>query len=82
MDLRHILVVCGIRDLRNPEWNRLMQLYIDYQGFTGIYGFSMVRIKDAPHMIKDHNLVPNQYAHVGTTQQHKSRVLVWRAKYF
>ena len=60
MYLSNILVVCGIPDLNNTSRNRPTHLCIDSQGFTGIDYLSMLCIKDIPHMIKYHNLVPNQ----------------------
>ena len=75
-----MLVVCGIIDLHNPAGNCPTQLFIYSQGFTGIDDLSMIRIKDVPHMIKDHNSVPNQDAHLGTFKQRKLQVLVWRTK--
>ena len=58
-----------------------MQLFIYSQGFTGIYDFTMLRIKNVPHMIKDHNLVPNKEAHLGAIQQRKLQVLMWWESY-
>ena len=54
-----MLVVCGIPDLHNPEGNCPTQLFIDSQGFTGVDDFIMLHIKDVPHIIKYHNLVPS-----------------------
>ena len=82
MDLRNMLVFCGIPYLKNPAGNFLTQLFIDTQGFTGVEDCIMLRIKDVPHMIKDHNSVPNQEALLGDIHQHKLQALVWRAKYF
>ena len=72
-----MLVVCGILDLQNSAGNRLTHLFIYSQGFIGIDDFSMLRVKDVPHMIKDHNLVPNQEAHLVVIQQCKLQALVW-----
>ena len=58
--LRNMLVVCGIPSLKNPARYRPTQLFIDSQGFMGVDDFTMLRIKYVPHMIKYHNLVPNQ----------------------
>ena len=80
MDLRHILVVCSIPDLQNPAGKFPTQLFIDSQGFTAIANFSMIRIKDAPHMIKDHNSLPNQEARLDAIQQRKLQALVWWEK--
>ena len=52
-----MLVVCGITDMKNPAWNLPTQLFIDFQGFTGIDDLYMICIKDAPHMIKNHDRV-------------------------
>ena len=82
MDFRHILVVCGITDQHKPAGNRLTQLFIDSQLFLGIDDFSMIRIKDVPHTIKDCNLVPNQEAGLGYIKQCKTKTLVWWEKYF
>ena len=60
-----LFFVCGITDLHNPAWNRPTQLFIDYQRFRGIDDFTMLLIKNVTHMIKDHNLVPNQEALLG-----------------
>ena len=68
MHLRHILVICGITDLQNPAGNHPTHILIYSQGFKGIVNFSMLRIKDVPHKINDHNLVPNQLARLGTIQ--------------
>ena len=42
----------------------------------------MLRNKYAPHMIKDHNLVPNKEAHLGAIQQRKFQALLWWTKDF
>ena len=60
MHLRHILIICGIEDLQNPAGDHPTQIFIYSQGFTGIGNFSILRIKDVPHKINDHNLLPNQ----------------------
>ena len=77
MDLRHMIVVCGITDLQNPARNCLTHMFIDYQEFAGIDDFYMRGIKDLPYMINDHNLVPNQEALLGAIKYHKLQVLVW-----
>ena len=69
MDLRHMLVVCGIMYLQNLAVNILTQLFIDYQSFIGVGDLSMLSIKDVPRIIKDHNLVPNQEARLGAILQ-------------
>ena len=69
MDLRNIIFVCGNTDLHNSVGNCPTKLFIDSQGCTGIDNFSMLHIKDIPHMIKDHNLVPNQKVSLGNIQQ-------------
>ena len=43
--LGHMLIVCGILDMQIPEGNRPTYIFIDFQLFTGIEGFSMLRIK-------------------------------------
>ena len=63
-----MLVVCGITDMKNPAGNLPTQLFIDFQGFAGIDDLSMIRIKDVHNMKNDHNLAPNQEAHLGTIQ--------------
>ena len=80
MDLRHMHVLCGIPDLNNLGGNFPTQMFIDSQGFKRMDDFYMLRIKDAPHMINDHNLVPNQDARFGAIQQSKLQALVWWAK--
>ena len=60
--LRAMLLVCGIPDIQNATGNRPTLLFIESQGFASVEDFSMLRIKDVPHMIKDHNSVPNQAA--------------------
>ena len=52
--------VCVVTDLQNPAGNFPTRMFIDSQVFTGIDDLSMLRIKDLPHMIKYHNLVPNK----------------------
>ena len=76
MDFRNMIVVCGIPDMSNTAGNRPMQLFIDSQGFRGINYFTMIRIQDIPHMITDHNLVPNQELRLGALQQRKLQALV------
>ena len=76
MDLRNMLAVRGILDLQNPEGNCPTQLFIGYQGFMVIDDFTMLLIKYLPHIIKDHNLVPNQEARLVTIQQRKLQALV------
>ena len=71
MDLRNMLVFCGIPYLKNPAGNFLTQLFIDTQGFTGVEDCIMLRIKDVPHKKKDHNLVPNQEVCLGATKQQR-----------
>ena len=71
-----MLVVCGIIDMKNLAGNGPTQMFIDLRGFVGIDDFTMLSIKDLPHMIKDHNLVKNQGAQLGTIQQRKLHVLV------
>ena len=66
MDLLNMFVICGIPDMQNPAGNHLGQLFIDSQGFTVIDDFIMLPTKIVPHMIKDHNLVSNQEACLGT----------------
>ena len=80
MYLNNMLVVCVIPDLQNPSRSCLTQLFIDFQGFVGVDDFSMLRIKDVHHMIKDHNLVPNQEALLVTIQQRKLQALMWWLK--
>ena len=80
MDFRHMIVIYGIPDMQNPAGNRPMQLFIDSQGFMGIYDLPMLRIKELTHMIKDHNLFPNKESHLDAIQQHRLQVLVWWAK--
>ena len=50
-----MIVICGITNLQNPAGNFPTQMLIDYQVFSGVYDFSMLRIKDVLHMIKDRN---------------------------
>ena len=76
-----MLVVCGIPDTQKPEISHPTQLFIDSKVFMVVYNFFMLRIKDVPYMIKDHNLVPNQEARLGANQQHKIQVLVYWEKY-
>ena len=59
MDLLNMFVVCGIPDMQDPAGNHVRQLFIDSQGFTGIDDLSMLYIRDLPHIIKDHNSLPN-----------------------
>jgi hypothetical protein len=80
MALRNVLLVCGIADIQNPQGNRPTQLFIASQGFVSLEDLSMLRIKDVPHMIKDHNSVPNQAARLGAVQQRKLQALIWWAK--
>ena len=80
MDLRHIIVVCGIPYIQNPAGNSLTQLFIDSQGFMGIDDLSMLFVKDIPRMINDNNLVPNQQTHLVDIQQRKLQVLLWWKK--
>ena len=82
MGLRHMLVVCGITGLQNPSGNPPTQLFIDSQVFTVVDNFYLLHIKYVPHMIKDHNLVPNQEARFGAIQQCTLKALVWWAKDF
>ena len=72
--------VCGIADLQIPADNCPEYLFINSQGFTGIEDLSMLHIKNVPHIIKDHNLVPNKEACLVTIQQIKLKALVWREK--
>ena len=69
MYLRHMIVVCVILYLHNPAGNHPEQIFIDSKGFTKVENFSMLWIKDVSNIIKDHNLVPNQEAHLGAIQQ-------------
>ena len=78
--LRSVLLVCGIPDIQNGAGNRPTVLFIDSQGFTSMDDLPMLRIKDVPHMIKDHNSVPNQAARLGAVQQRKIQALIWWAK--
>ena len=71
-----------LTDLNNPPGNHLTQLSIDPQEFMGICDLSMLRNKEVPHMIKDHNLVPNQEARLGPIQQRKLQLPVWWENYF
>ena len=57
---RTMLIVCVILDLQIPRVNCPEYIFIGSQLFTGIEGFSMLRIQDVPCIIKDHNSVPNQ----------------------
>ena len=77
MNLGNMPVVCGVLDLQNPTENLKIQIFIDSQGFTGIDDFTMLHIKDALHMINDHNLVPNKESCLGAIQKHKLQALVW-----
>ena len=81
MDLRNMLVVCGIMDLQNPVGNLLTQMFIYSKGFMVIDDFTMLRIKNAPNMIKYNNLVPNKEARLGAIQKCKLQSLVWWVKY-
>ena len=71
-----MLVIFGIMDLQNPSGNIHKKLFIDSQGFTGIDYFSMLRIKDVTHMIKDNNLVTNQESLLGAIQNRRLQGLV------
>ena len=71
-----MLIVCGIPYLHNTAGNQPVQLFINYQGFTGIPDFSMKLIKDVPHMIKDHNSVKKQQACLGNVSQRNLQELV------
>ena len=42
----------------------------------------MLRITGIPCIMKNHNMVPNQEAHLGAIQQRKLQALVWWAKNF
>ena len=75
-----MFVVYGIPDLQNPAGNCPIKIFIDSQEFTVIDDFSMLRIKGVPHIIKDHNLVPNQETRVGNILQRNLEVLVWWEK--
>ena len=77
-----MLVVYGTLNPQNPEGNRPTHLFFYFQEFTGIDDFTMLRIKDVPHMIKDHNSVPNQEARLGAIHQRKLEVLVWLVRDF
>ena len=67
-------------DLQNPSGNIHKKFFIDYQGFTGIDYFSMLRIKDVTHMIKDNNLVTNQESLLGAIQNRRLQGLVGQTK--
>ena len=60
MYFRHMLVVCVIPDLQNPAGNIPTQLFIDSQVIIVVGDFSMISIKELPHMINDPNLMPNK----------------------
>ena len=75
-----MLVVYGITDMHNTAGNHATQLFIDSQGFMGIGKFTMQRIKELPHIINDHTLVPNQEARLGSINQLKLQAIVWRKK--
>ena len=77
MYLRIMLVVCGILDTQNPAGNCPTQLFIDFRGLAGIAYLTKLHIKDVPHKINDHNLVPNQEAGLGYIQQRKLQDLAW-----
>ena len=77
MDVINMLVICDIPGIHNTAGNLLMQLFVVSQGFTNIDDFSMLCIKDVPHMIKDHNSVPNQESQLGAIQLRKLQALVW-----
>ena len=78
--LRSMLLVCGIPDIVNAHGHRPTLLFIASQGFDSVNDFPMLRIKDVPHMIKDHNSVPNQEARLGAVQQRKLQALIWWSK--
>ena len=78
--LRQMLLICGIPDIANQAGNRPTTLFIESQGFGSVDDFAMLRIKDVPHMIKDHNSVPNQAARMGAVHQRKIQALIWWAK--
>ena len=58
----------------------MTQPFIRPQWFTGIDDFTLLRIKDVHHVIKDNNSLPNQEAHLGPIKQRNLQVLVWWAK--
>ena len=60
MDLKNMLVICGIPGMHNNAGGFLTHIFIYSRVFTGIGYFNMLIIKYVPHMIKDHNLVPNE----------------------
>ena len=78
--LRQMLLVCGIPDIANAAGHRPTSLFIDSQGFDSVDDFAMLRIKDVPYMIKDHNSVPGQEARMGAVHQRKIQALIWWVK--
>ena len=77
MALRQVLLTCGLPDIKNIDGKRPKQAFINSQGFADIDNFTILAVKNAPYMIKNHNSIHDHSVILGAVHQRSIQALMY-----